>query len=114
MFTEPLEAKPASIHLLGLVPKMRAFSDMKLFIRALWVMASLAAVAGAQHAGDIPPALAWTKLKGNCPASLDWASLRGTAVVVSLSSDFVLREEVDEWNKTCRSSRASRFCSFRW
>ena len=71
---------------------------MKLSVRALCVIAGLAGVTCAQHAGDIPPALVWDKLKGNCPASLDWASLRGRVVVVSLSPQSVFPEDVVEWN----------------
>ncbi|MGA3026441.1 MAG: TIGR03435 family protein [Bryobacteraceae bacterium] len=67
-------------------------------VRALWFLAAMASVAVGQHAGDLPPALLWNKLKGACPASLDWASLRGQVVVVSFGTDPVLPDEIAEWN----------------
>jgi uncharacterized protein (TIGR03435 family) len=75
---------------------------MRLSIRVLWVVAALTGVANAQHAGDIPPALAWNKLKGNCPANLDWADLRGKVVVVSLSPDDVFPIDIDDWQEAAR------------
>jgi uncharacterized protein (TIGR03435 family) len=75
---------------------------MTLFIRVLWVVAALTGVASAQHAGDIPPALAWNKLKGPCPANLDWASLRGKVVVVSFSPGDVFPSDIDDWNEAAR------------
>lgn len=70
--------------------------------------AVLAGGAGAQHSGDIPPALAWNKLKGNCPANLDWASLRGKVVVVSLTYGPVLPEDVAAWNEGVQSVQDER------
>ena len=52
----------------------------------------------AQHAGDIPPALIWDKLKGSCPANLEWSSLHGKVVVVAFPSAFTFPDEIPEWN----------------
>src|SRR3981081_3675144 len=68
-------------------------------VRALLMIAVLAVAANAQHKGNIPPALVWSKLKGNCTAGLDWASLRGKVVVVSLTSCFIFPEEILAWNE---------------
>ena len=76
---------------------------MKLSVRALWVIAALTGAASAQHAGDIPPALVWDKLKGSCPASADWASLRGKVVVVSLSPHDVFPNDIDDWKEAARN-----------
>jgi uncharacterized protein (TIGR03435 family) len=72
---------------------------MKSFARALFLIAVWTGVAGAQHSGDIPPALVWSKLKGDCPASLDWQTLRGKVVVVSMTADDVFPGEITEWNE---------------
>ncbi len=63
------------------------------------MIAVLSGVAGAQHSGDVPPALVWNKLKGNCPARLDWTSLRGNVVVVSFTHGVFVPDEVAEWNE---------------
>ena len=76
---------------------------MKLYIRALWVIAALTGAASAQHTRDIPPALVWDKLKGSCPASVDWASLRGKVVVVSLLPDDVFPNDIDDWKEAARN-----------
>ena len=76
---------------------------MKLFVRALWVIAALTGAVSAQHTGDIPPALVWDKLKGNCPASLDWASLRGKVVEVFLSPDDVFPDDIDDWKEAAQN-----------
>lgn len=74
-------------------------------VRVLSIFATLASVAAGQHAGDLPPALVWSKLKGNCPASLDWASLRGQVVVVSLGDDPALPDDIAGWNDVLRNFR---------
>ena len=61
---------------------------MKLAIQLLFTAAVLAGAAPVPHAGDLPSALSWDKLKGNCPSSLDWASLRGSVVVISMRDTF--------------------------
>src|ERR1039458_2465010 len=76
---------------------------MKLFVRALWVIAALTGAVSAQHTGDIPPALVWDKLKGNCPASLDWSTLRGKVVEVSLSPDDVFPNDIDDWKEAAQN-----------
>jgi uncharacterized protein (TIGR03435 family) len=76
---------------------------MKVSFRVLWAIAALTCAAGAQHTGDIPPALVWNKLKGNCPASLDWASLRGKVVIVSLSPDEVFPNDIDDWKEASQN-----------
>jgi uncharacterized protein (TIGR03435 family) len=83
--------------------RLLGFRDMKLSVRALWVIAALTGAGSAQHASDIPPALVWDKLKGNCPASVDWASLRGKVVVISLSPDDVFPNDIDDWKETARN-----------
>jgi uncharacterized protein (TIGR03435 family) len=68
-------------------------------VRLILGAAALASAAMAQHAGDVPPALVWDKLKGNCPAKLDWASLHGKVVVVAFSSDAAVPDDVKDWNE---------------
>jgi uncharacterized protein (TIGR03435 family) len=84
---------------------MPGLSLMRRSIQALSVIAALAGFASAQHRGDIPAALVWDELKGNCPAGLDWASLRGKVVVVSLSPDDVLQDDVDDWKQAAQALR---------
>jgi uncharacterized protein (TIGR03435 family) len=83
--------------------RLLGFRDMKLSVRARWVIAALTGAASAHHTTDIPPVLVWDKLKGNCPASVDWASLRGKVVVVSLSPDDVFPNDIDDWKETARN-----------
>jgi len=68
-------------------------------IRLLVCAVVLARAVFAQHAGDLPPALVWDKLKGTCPASLDWPSLHGKVVVVEFPPDFTVPEDISEWNE---------------
>ncbi len=68
-------------------------------VRWLLIAAATAGAAAAQHAGDVPPALVWDKLKGNCPASLDWPGLHGRVVVAAFSSSFPFPSEISQWNQ---------------
>jgi uncharacterized protein (TIGR03435 family) len=74
---------------------------MKLLIRFLWGLTVVTVIASAQHAGDIPPALVWSKLKGSCQDTLDWADLHGRVVVVSLSPNF-FPTDVDDWKQAAK------------
>src|ERR1700722_19881562 len=69
-------------------------------MKLLWLIVVLAAVARAQHSGDIPPTLVWNKLKGNCPASLDWQALRGNVVVVSFTPESIFPNDIFGWNES--------------
>jgi hypothetical protein len=73
---------------------------MKLPIRLLCFVTVITDIGSAQHAGDIPPALVWNKLKGSCPVSLDWKNLRGEVVIVSLSPDDVF--DIDDWKEAAK------------
>jgi len=72
---------------------------MKSAGRLLLTAAVLTWAGLAQHAGDIPPALVWDKLKGNCPANLDWPSLRGKVAVIAFPSAPTFPDDITEWNE---------------
>jgi len=75
---------------------------MKTCAGVMWLIAALAGAAGAQHKGDTPPELVWTKLKGACPASLDWASLGGKVVALWFDPGPFFPDEVTDLNKVAR------------
>jgi hypothetical protein len=77
-------------------------SEMKLAIRLLWFLTVITSIASAQHAGDVPPALVWNKIKGSCPVSLDWKNLRGKVVIVSLSPGDTFTNDFDDWKEAAK------------
>jgi uncharacterized protein (TIGR03435 family) len=75
---------------------------MKLAICVLLLANVVAHAAPARHAGDLPSALVWDKLKGDCPASLDWASLQGKVVVIAFRDLF---PGIAEWKSLTEKFR---------